>query len=321
MNLKPTHIAEDLSREPSDPYDTAAWVAFYEANPGHRRSVGAAGVNDDEPGGEGDPKPGEDGDPKPGEDDTPPGEGDGDKKPSDKEAKLLKDMMKHKEARRDAEARAAELEEKLGGIDIEEYNRLKEAEAAAEKEKADAEEKRLLERGEFDKIKEQMVQQHQEALTAKEEALAEKDKLLAEARGIIEELTVGSSFSESSFITEDTVFTPGKARQLYDAHFDVEGGKVIGYDKPRGEADRAPIVDASGNPASFDAAMKAIIAADPDHDHIMRAKMKPGGQSEPGKGEAKKPDTAPQSSRDKISAGLVDLMKNIEKPSDGGVKL
>ena len=42
-------LARNADGPPADPYDSAAWLAFYAANPSHRRSVGAEGVNPDPP--------------------------------------------------------------------------------------------------------------------------------------------------------------------------------------------------------------------------------------------------------------------------------
>lgn len=316
-----TRNTNPVIAEPTDPYDTVAWAAFYDKNPGFRRSVGAAGVNDDDD----DPKPGEGDDPKPGEEPKP-GESDDPKpgddgKPSDKEAQLLKDAMKHKTARRDAEKQLSELQDKFKDIDLDEYLQMKADQAKAADEKKAAEEQKLLDKGEFDKVKAQMVEQHGTELQAMKDAGASKDAEIAKLNGVIEELTVGTAFSSSKFISEDTVFTSTKARRLYADHFEVEDGKVVGYDKPRGAEDRTVLVNASGEPTNFEEAMKRIIEADPEKDEILRAKMKPGGASAPGgKGEPKT-ETKSESSRDKISNGLKDLVADMAKPTDPGIKL
>lgn len=301
-----------ISAQPADPYDAEAWAAFYAANPGWRRSVGAEGVNDDT---NDDPKPGE-GDPKPGEGDPKPKSG-----PSDKEAELLKDMMKQKEARKALEVKLAELEKKFEGVDLEEYQRIKQEQSEAAAAAAAAEEKRLLEAGEFETIKAQMLEQHNKAV---EQVKAEADQLRAEldkSRLIIENLTVGAEFSTSKFITDETVFTSKTARKLYGDHFDVVDGKVIGFDKPRGAEGRSQIVDAAGNPAKFEDAMRRIIEADPEKDDILRAGMKPGGNSAPNDPGAAPKKPTKMTARDKISDGIVDLIKTIDKPSDSGLKL
>ncbi len=308
--------------QPADPYDTEAWMDFYAANPGFRRGVGAEGVNDDpDAEAEAAKKAEEEAAAKKTEevDDDPK-----DKKPSDAEAALLKDVMKNKEARKAAEKRAAELEAQLGDIDIDEYKALKaEREEAAEAKKK-AEEEAAIAAGDFEKVRAQMTEQYEGQIeTLKTELGGELETTkaeLAKARATIEDLTVGSQFNTSKLITDETVYTPSKARRLYGDHFEVEDGKVVAYDKPRGAEDRTRLVDAKGNPADFETAMRRIIEADPEKDDIFLASIKPGASSEPGAKTAKK-ETAPATSRDKIMSGMSDLLKTIETPSDGGVKL
>ena len=309
MNIFPTQTA---SVEPTDPYDTAAWLKFYEENPGHRRSVGAAGNNEgDDTGGDDDGAGDGNNDDGAGDGNNGDDTGDGDHKPSDKEAELLKDMMKHKDARKAAEDELNGLKKKFEGIDPDEYKKFVEEQREAKEAAKKAEEQRLLDAGEFDKVKEQMNEQHAAAIEALKAEDAKKDDIIAGLNKTIEELTVGSEFSGSEFIGKETIYTSTDARALYGSYFDVEDGKAVGYDKPRGAEGRAPIVDASGNPASFDVAMKRIIEARPDKDHLLVSDMKPGGKSGPSSKDLKQ-DKTPASARDKIASGLTDLMKGID---------
>jgi len=244
---------------------------------------------------------------------------------SDSEAELLKDAMKHKQARKDAEAALNELKGKLEGVDLEEYQQLikEREESAAAKKKA--EEDAAIARGDFDKVRSQMSEQHEAAMekmrTELTEKLEEREQALKKASSVIEELTVGSQFSASKFIADDTIYTPTKARRLYGDHFEVEEGKIVAYDAPRGSEGRSPLVDSKGNNAGFEEAMRRIIESDPEKDEILVAKMRPGAQSQPGKSTPEK-TSGPATSRDKIKSGITDLMKNIEKPSDdSGFKL
>lgn len=326
MNIYPK------TTKPLDPYDTLAWEAFYAANPGFRRSVGAEGVNDDEDTGGDDAekvaadkaaaeKAAAD---KAAADKAAENDDSNDGKPSDAEAALLKDAMKHKEARRAAEAKLKELEDKLSGVDLDEYKELRtqREEAAAAKKKA--EEDAAIAAGDFDKVREQMTTQYESQIekirtdltTELETTKAELDK----SKSIIEELTVGSQFNTSKLISEETVYTASKARRLYGDHFEVEDGKVVAYDKPRGTEDRTRLVDAKGNSADFETAMRRIIEADPEKDEILVSPMKPGASSKPGTDKVQKTDTH-ATAREKIASGLGDLMKSIDKPTDGGVKL
>ncbi|MDX5412766.1 MAG: hypothetical protein LPK02_06940 [Rhodobacterales bacterium] len=313
-----TKLNRNLHVQPSDPYDTDAWMEFYAANPGFRRSVGAEGVNDDDEAAkaaeaEAAKKAEEDAAAKAAEDDGKP-------KPSDREAELLKDVMKQKEANKALKAQLDQISKQIEGVDLEEYRQIKAQQAEAAEAAKKAEEDRLIKEGEFEKVKEQMLSQHNQALDAVKSQLTAKDEELAKAHKIIEELTIGSGFSASKFIAEATVFTPTKARRLYGDHFEVEDGKVVAYDKPRGVDGRTRLVDAAGNPVDFDAAMKRIIEADPEKDDILVADIKPGSNSNPSRGQ-EEVKSSPKSARDKISNGIQDLMKTIDTPSPSGIKL
>lgn len=315
----------NLHVQPADPYDTEAWMAFYAANPGFRRSCGAEGVNDDDNNGNGDDAAAKAAAEKAEADAAAAaaaGEGndDGKPKPSDREAELLKDVMKQKDANKTLKAQLDALSKQLDGVDLEEYRTIKAQQAEATEAAKKAEQDRLLKEGEFDKVKEQMLAQHNEALDAVKSQLTEKDEKLAQANKIIEELTIGSGFSASKFITESTIYTPSKARRLYGEHFDVVDGKVVAYDQPRGVEGRTPLVDAAGKPVDFDTAMKRIIEADPEKDDILLSDLKSGANSDPSRGGKQEKNDTPKSARDKISNGIQDLMKNIEKPSESGVK-
>ncbi len=309
--------------QPSDPYDTEAWLEFYDANPGFRRGVGAEGVNDD-PDADADPADKSDDPADKSKDADPADDKDKSGKPSDAEAALLKDVMKQKEARREAEKRAKELEEQFGGIDIDEYKAMLEERQTAAEAKKKAEEQAAIDRGDFDKVREQMATQHEQELdkvrTTLTTELEDTKAELAKAASMIEELTIGSSFDSSKTIREGTIYTPSKARRLYGDHFEVEDGKVIAYDAPRGAAERTKIVDGKGNPADFETAMMRIIEADPEKDEILVASIKPGASSKPGAGDPPKKD-APKSSREKIMSGMSDLLGSMDKADDGGFKL
>lgn len=303
--------------EPADPYDSAAWLAFYDAHPGFRRSVGAAGVNDD---GDDDDKSDdenededEDEDGSGGENDDKSKKGDDDKSkrgdkndgPSQREADLLKESMKRKQRIKELEA---ELKN-FADVDPAAYREMLEN-------KKKAEQKRLTDAGEFDKVKAQIIDAHEKAIGEKDRRIQELEAALDSHKSQIDQLTVGASFDQSKFITEKTVLTPRKARQLYGAHFDIEDGAVVPYDKPRGETGRTPLVDGAGLPLAFEAAMQKIIEIDPDKDALLRATLKPGADSDPSKSREKKNEPK-MTSLEKISGGVSDLLKT----QDTGPKL
>jgi hypothetical protein len=228
------------------------------------------------------------------------------KKPavSDSEAKLLKENMKRKEelqrAREELAAASAitSVVQELGGIDA-----LKGLVQAAR----DAETAKLEEKGEWTKLKEAMTAEHQRQLTEATTRAAAIEAEKAKLEGRIIDLTIGQQFASSQYIAGDLILTPTKARALYGDHFDFVDGNVVGYTKPKGAADRSPIVDASGDPLPFDAAMAKIIDSDPEKDHLLRAKGKSGSGSMTNNG--KKPpatveDTSSMTGIERISHAL-----------------
>lgn len=205
-----------------------------------------------------------------------------DPKISDAEAALLRDAMKHKKKATDAQAALDAANARLrefDGIDPAKIRELLAAQADAERAKAEADRVEAEKRGEYDRIVAQMKEQSEAQLSAKE---AEKQTLaeqLAAAQKRVDELTVGASFANSKFLADETVLTPAKARKLYDDHFDLVDGALVGYDKPRGSKDRTPLVDTSGSHLMFEAAIEKIVRGDPDFERIGRSKLKPGASS------------------------------------------
>jgi hypothetical protein len=192
----------------------------------------------------------------------------GKKTVDDEKAKLIKESMERK-------ARIKELEEQLkafDGVDAEAARK-----AAAEK--AEAEKKALEKAGDFDRLKAMMADEHQKAIDAeKARAKALEEQLTSKDR-VINELTLGSAFNGSAFINGELVLTPSKTRAVYGAHFDIEDGKVIGYDKPAGAAERTKLVDGSGNPLAFEDALKKLVDTDPDRERLIKSKLAAGAGS------------------------------------------
>ena len=211
---------------------------------------------------------------------------------SDAEAKLMREVMQKKEKVRELETRLRTFE----GINPDEVRAL-----LAEKKKA--EEEALEKRGEFDRLKARMAEEHQTELKAVKDQFAEITNLNQSLNKTIEELTVGQAFSSSNFISQDTVLTPSKARIIYGSHFDIEGGQIVAYDKPRGASERTKLVDARGAALPFEDALKRIVDADPDKDTMIRSKAKAGAESktETVKVREKAPELR---GRDRIAAAL-----------------
>lgn len=233
------------------------------------------------------------------------GKGDGDddedaKKKSqmtDKEAELLKEVMKRKEKERKLQEELDGLRKQVGDLNLDEVREL------LEQKKKD-ELKKMEERGEFDRIKQQMVEEHNRQQEQLKQQIQELQDKLNEREVKVNELSIGSNFSQSKYISEELTLTPSKARALYGAHFELEDGQVVAYDKPRGAANRTVLVDGVGNPLSFDKAMQKIIEADPDRDTLIRSKMRQGSGSHSKPSSNPKPPAKHLTPMQKIQAGL-----------------
>lgn len=232
---------------------------------------------------------------------------------SENERKLLREAMAKKEEIAQLKAQLKAFE----GIDPKRYQELTAAQAQAEAEAREREQKALIERGNFEealkRIREeqegvltQIRTQHTtelQALTAERETLAGQVQSLTKQ---IEDLTIGSAFANSKFIREDLVqaMSPERNRRLFGEHFDLVEGKVVGFDKPRGEQGRSPLVDKDGKFVSFDEALKRILSSQPDYETMLRSQAKPGaGSGTNGMPAKEEQNIAPGLSRIKAALG------------------
>lgn len=178
-----------------------------------------------------------------------------------------------------------------------------EAKAAATAKKA-AEVAALEAAGDYKRLRTMMAEAHAAELAAEKAAHKTKDTALEAAQRTINDLTIGTSFTGSPFVTTELALPPAKARQIYGAHFGVEDGKVVGYDKPAGATARTKLVDAAGQPLPFDAAMKKLVEADPDRDSLLVSKLLPGAKSKTVDAKIKAEGIAPGTGLNRIEAAL-----------------
>lgn len=223
-------------------------------------------------------------------------------KVSDKEAELLKEVMKRKGNEQTLKGEVGTLKEQLAkfeGVDVEQVRALLQ-------DKTDRERAELEKKGEFDRVKQQIVEQHQTELTGVrttfESQVTDLSGKLNAATSLISDLTIGRSFGDSPFVREDLALTPSKARVVYGSHFELQDGNVVAYDKPAGAANRTVLVDAKGDALPFDQAIQKIVKADPDYEHLIRSKVRQGAGSKNDPGT--KATTKVGTGRDRISAAM-----------------
>lgn len=247
---------------------------------------------------------------------TPPNDGGGDggngddgkgskgaRKVSDEEARLLKENMKKKEQLDKATQQLKQVQDQLkafDGIDPVAVKKLL-------TEQKTAEEKALEAKGDWERLKTRMAEEHGKEVTTLQEQIKALSGELNNTKGTINELTIGTRFSQSQFIAEELTLTPAKARVIYGDHFELEEGKMVAYDKPRGSANRTALVDQYGNAVGFDEALKKIVEADPEKDHLLKSKVKPGAGSDSKKPVQGAKQEVDADSISKIASGLKGL--------------
>jgi hypothetical protein len=193
-------------------------------------------------------------------------------KPSDEAAKLLKEVMKLKEKAKAEEEARKKIEEQFAGIDLE-------AAKAALKAAEEAENKELEKKGEYERLLAKQKEKADALIEAERTRVAEMEKKLNDAMKAVDELSLGNAFANSKFIQEKLALTPNKTRALYASHFEVEEGKLVAYDKPRGATERTKLINATGEGLPFDEAIAEIINNDPDKEYLLKVDMKTGAGS------------------------------------------
>jgi hypothetical protein len=220
------------------------------------------------------------------------------------------------EAKAAAAAAATKLQD-FDGIDPKQIKDLLAEKANREREEAEK-------RGEFDRVKAQMVDEHNKALQKLQaetgtqiQTLSESEKSL---KGQVVELTIGRSFGDSQYLRNEALpyVTSKLARRMFGDHFEVgQDGNVVAYDKPAGAKERTQLVDGNGNPLAFELALQKIVEASPDAESLLKSKVRQGagsgsegqgGNGNQGNGGGKE---AKLSGRERIAAAL----KNAGKPA------
>lgn len=194
------------------------------------------------------------------------------RKPTDEEAKLLKEVMSGKaklEAAEKAAADAAAALKAYEGIDPEEHKTLKAAKADADKAAAEKAQ-------DWTKLKDMMASEHATQITAKDKEIETVRAEAASRAREVEDLKVDRAFTTSPYVTNDLTLPPLKARQIYGDRIGVVDGAVVGYDKPAGSEGRTVLVGSDGKPLAFDEVVKRMVEADTDADQVKKSKLAPG---------------------------------------------
>jgi hypothetical protein len=219
---------------------------------------------------------------------------------SDNEAKLLRELMEKKASLKKVSDQLNQVNDQLkkfDGINLEEVQALL-------KDRKESEDKELEAKGAWDRLKANLVEQHGAELSARDQRIAELQAELQSKDGHIHGLTIGSAFSASKFISDELILTPNKAQIVYGGHFEYQDGKIVGFDKPKGEASRTQLIDNQGEPLSFDAALAKIVEMDQDKERLIRSKAKPGASSGGSDDSATRRTGVEITGRDRIASAL-----------------
>ncbi len=169
-------------------------------------------------------------------------------------------------------------------------------------------EKKLIAAREFDQVKDQMNVAHKVVVDGHLTTIKELTNKLTGKDTDIDNLSIGNSFAASEFVNKELNLPATKARQLFGNHFERdEAGNVVGFNKPAGASDRAPLVNGEGVNLNFDEAFRKIVDADPDKKSLYKSKIKPGSGSHTdplGDNDDDPPKTEPGTNR--IALGLKD---------------
>lgn len=200
---------------------------------------------------------------------------DKDKSISDSEAKLLRELMEKKNSLKDTKDQLSQVKAQLSQFDGVNLDEIK----AILKEREESANKQLEAKGEWDRLKTNLLEQHVTEKASLEDIIKGLQTDLSGKDSSIHGLTIGSAFSASKYIADELTLTPNKAQIVYGSHFEYQDGKIVGYDKPKGSAERTQLIGSNGEPLLFDQAVAKIIENDVDKDYLLRSKVKPGANS------------------------------------------
>lgn len=173
-------------------------------------------------------------------------------------------LQKNREEKRENARKLKLLQEKFAGFDVDEYESLKAAQA-------DAETQRLEAAGEWDKIKEQMITQHNADL-------AQKDAQIARLTGQLETVQIDSKVVEAiSKAGGNVELLKPHVRGRLQLNSDDFSTTVLDSDG------KTPKVDGDGNPVTIETLISEMRKSE-TYASAFKASEQSGSGSEPGKG-------------------------------------
>lgn len=132
---------------------------------------------------------------------------------------------------------------------------------------ASLDQKKLIDAGQVETLKNELNKAWQEKLNTAETRANTLEKQLVDEK-------IGGSFSRSPFISTKLAVPPDMVEAVFRSHFKLEDGKVVAYDKA---GNRLHSRSNPGEFASFDEALGILVESYPHKDAILKPDQKPGG--------------------------------------------
>jgi len=174
--------------------------------------------------------------------------------------KLNREAQGHREAKEELESKVKAFE----GIDPEKAQQ-------AIKTLKNLDDKKLIDAGEVERVKQETAQAYQKQL---EEAKKQADELQQQYAGE----KINAAFSGSKFVTEKLAIPPDMAQATFGRHFKFDNGRISPVDQ-----NGNPIYSDSnpGDVANFDEALEKIVSQYPHRDRILKGSGQSGSGSGP----------------------------------------
>lgn len=143
--------------------------------------------------------------------------------------------------------------------------------------------KRLVDAGQVEQIKQQTAQAYEQRIQEKEKAHGETLNRITQERDTLQATLfnerIGGQFERSGFIKENLITPPDMVRAVFGNAFKVEGDKVVAYDHT---GNKIFSRSRPGEIASFDEALEQLVDHYPNRDYILKGTGSSGGGSSGG---------------------------------------
>ena len=132
--------------------------------------------------------------------------------------------------------------------------------------------KKLIDAGEVDALKERLTKELQEKLAAKDGELESLNRSLHKEM-------IGGRFSRSKFIKENVAIPADMVERYFGQHFTIEDGRVVAKDA---KGNVITSHENFGEPAGFDEALETLVNNYSHKDAILKATGSTGSGTKPG---------------------------------------